>query len=443
MMLTAIGLSAMLLVVYALVKGKAAPLVVLTLVPIGAAALAGFGPQQISDFANKGALSVAPIASLFIFAILFFSTVREAGIFEPLVKALLRFAGDRVVRVTVATSLVAMIAHLEGIGAATFLIAIPAFLPVYRRLRMSEYDLLLITGLSAGVVNFAPWGGPIGRAALAMHLNPVELWTGLIPVQLVGVVCALTVAFMVGKRAERNLALTTPESVSVDQGAIDTESPSPVKGAARADMRTGRAMYWCNVALTVGAIACLVLTHISPTIVFLCALAVALLLNFRTPQAQLAQIKGHASEALTMGALMFAAGCFLGVMDGSGMLPRISAALTNLMPGFVGPYIHILIGSVSLFIGALFSPDPFYLGLMPMVDGIARAHGVPSDSVARAMMIGESIGFSISPAVPTAYLAAGLAGCEIGEFMRRSLFTVWVVSLIMVGSAVLFGIVKV
>lgn len=428
MMLTAIGLSAMLLVVYALVKGKAAPLIVLTLIPIGAAALAGFNPQQIGEFANKGALSVAPIASLFIFAILFFSAVREAGIFEPLVQALLRFAGDRVVRVTVATSVVAMIAHLEGIGAATFLIAIPAFLPIYRRLHMSEYDLLLITGLSAGVVNFAPWGGPIGRAALAMHLNPVDLWTGLIPVELVGVVCALTVAFMVGKRAERNLALTTSGSISVDQPAVDAKASA--NGATHAEMRTGRVMYWCNVALTVGAIACLVFTRISPTIVFLCALAVALLLNFRTPQAQLAHIKRHAAEALTMGALMFAAGCFLGVMDGSGMLPRISAALTSLMPGFVGPYIHILIGSISLFIGALFSPDPFYLGLMPMVDGIARAHGIPSDSVARAMMIGESIGFSISPAVPTAYLAAGLAGCEIGEFMRRSLLTVWVVSLI-------------
>ena len=201
-----IGLITILVIVYCLVRGVAAPLVVLSLVPMVAALVAGFRPAEIAGFAQKGSVAVVPIATLFIFAILFFSVVRQAGIFEPLVRYLLRFAGDRVVRVTVATSLVAVVAHLEGIGAATFLITIPTFLPVYRRLQLSPYDLLMITGVSAGAVNFAPWGGPVGRAALALHLQPVALWLPLIPTELTGVVAALALAFYVGKREERRLA---------------------------------------------------------------------------------------------------------------------------------------------------------------------------------------------------------------------------------------------
>ena len=440
-MLGFIGLITISVIVYCLVRGVAAPLVVLSLVPIVAAVAAGFAPAAIAGFAQKGFVAVVPIATLFIFAILFFSVVRQAGIFEPLVRSLLRFAGDRIVRVTVATSLVAMLAHLEGIGAATFLITIPTFLPVYRRLQLSPYDLLMITGVSAGAVNFAPWGGPVGRSALALHLQPVALWLPLIPTELTGAVAALALAFYVGKRAERRLAGgTLPHEPSMDlteqSGRLDASQPTD-------GQRMGAAFYWFNVALTVGAVAALILTAFPPALIFLTALAIALVVNFRTAQQQLFQIKRHAPEALTMGVLMLAAGSFLGIMDNSGMLTQLSQMLTSIIPAALGRYVHLIIGVLSLPLGILFSPDAFYLGLMPMVNGIAAAHGIPPTSVAHAMMLGESVSFSVSPAVPTAYLAVGLAGCDIGEFLRRSIFWFWAVGLVMLASTLVFGTVEI
>lgn len=440
-MIGLIGLITILVIVYCLVRGVAAPLVVLSLVPIVAALAAGFGPSEVAGFAQKGTLAVVPIATLFIFAILFFSVVRQAGIFEPLVRYLLRFAGDRVVRVTVATSLVAILAHLEGIGAATFLITIPTFLPVYRRLQLSPYDLLMITGVSAGAVNFAPWGGPVGRAALALHLQPVALWLPLIPTELTGAVAAVALAFYIGKRAERRLAgvpvhhdLSTEWTEQRDQ----LDAPQPNDG-----QRTGPVFYWFNVALTVGAVSALILTPFPPALIFLVSLAIALVVNFKTAQQQLFQIKRHAPEALTMGVLMLAAGSFLGVMDNSGMLTQLSQMLTNIIPATLGRYVHIIIGVFSLPLGILFSPDAFYLGLMPMVNGIAAAHGIQPMSVAHAMMLGESVSFSVSPAVPTAYLAVGLAGCDIGEYLRRSILWYWAVGLVMLASTIVFGTVQI
>lgn len=442
MLLTFIGLATMLLVVYGLVRSMAAPLVVLTIVPILAAALAGFSPEQIGEYANKGMLSVVPIATLFIFAILFFSIVREAGIFDPLVNTLLKLAGDSVWRVTIATAVVAFSVMLEGIGPATFLITIPTFLPVYQRVGLSRYDLLFIAGLSAGVANFAPWGGPMGRASLALHLPPVPLWVSLIPIEIVGAVIALGVAAYIGKRAEKRQAAGVAR--------VDEEGEVEAIAAARKDAhsdpaarRSGRVVYWTNVVLTAGAMASMILTKLPPSIVFLVALTLALIVNFKTPIAQVAQIRAHASEAVTLSSLMLAAGCFIGIMSNTDMFPRVAAQLIEIIPDFMGRYIHVIVGAFSIFLGILFSPDAFYLGLMPMVNSVAHAHGIPPESVAHAMMIGECVGFSATPAVPAAFLAAGLAGCDLGQFMRRAVVPLWLVSVAMLAAAIVFGIVKV
>ncbi len=426
------SLLVMFLIVWLLLANKIAPIIVLVLVPMAGAMLAGFQIQQISDFAMKGLLGVAPLATLFIFAILFFSIVREAGIFEPLIERLVKFAGDRVTRVTVMTAVIAIVTHLEGIGAATLLITIPTLLPVYDRLKMDRYDLLFLTAISAGVVNFAPWGGPIGRASLGLHLDPVSLWKSLIPAQLFGVAAVLLLAIYVGKRTE--MRLRSQRTSSSGSHLIAVADQELVEPRAR---RHGL-LYWSNVALTVVAVGTLLTTKTPPTIVFLVALAVALLLNFRSPEKQVEQLKTHSANALYMGALLLAAGSFLGVVSNSGMLSSITDVIVSIIPPGFTPYVHIVGGIFSLPLGIFFSPDAFYLGLMPVINGISTHAGVQSMEVAKLMTIGEAMSFAISPASASTYLAAGLSGCELGKFMRRSLGWFWFVGLGMLVTAVLF-----
>ncbi|OKO70236.1 hypothetical protein AC629_40650 [Bradyrhizobium sp. NAS80.1] len=440
-MIMMLGLAAMLLVVYGLVRGLAAPIAVLLLIPIGAALLAGFSLHQIGEFAEQGMKSVFPIATLFLFAVLFFSVVRDAGMFDPLVKLVLRLSGDNIPRVTVATSVVAIAVMLEGIGPATFLITISTFLPIYDRLGLSRYDLLFITGLSAGVVNFAPWGGPMGRASLALHLSPVSVWMGLIPLMVIGVVTALGVAAWVGQRAKMQLAAS--ERCGAPTAPAIAGSPITQAAVALDARRHHPSIYWINVGLTIAAVACMFLTKLPPTLIFLTALCLALIVNFKAPAQQAAQIKAHAGDAVAVSALMLSAGCFIGIMTGSGMFPAVSAMLIELVPEALGRYIHVIIGAFSIFLGILFSPDAFYLGLMPMVNGVAGAHGIPPESVTHAMMLGECVGFSATPAVPSAFLAAGLAGCDLGKFMRLAVLRLWLVSLVMLAAGVLFGIISV
>ncbi|MFR6157173.1 MAG: citrate transporter, partial [Coprococcus sp.] len=65
-------------------------------------------------------------------------------------------------------------------GAVTFLIAIPAMLPLYEKLGMRKTTLATLVALGAGVMNMLPWGGPTIRAITAMSSNIEELFTPMV-----------------------------------------------------------------------------------------------------------------------------------------------------------------------------------------------------------------------------------------------------------------------
>ena len=75
----------------------------------------------------------------------------------------------------------------------TFLVAIPAMLPLYERLGMDRRMLACVAALAAGVMNFLPWSGPTLRASAALKLPVTELFNPLLPVLAVGLVYVFAV----------------------------------------------------------------------------------------------------------------------------------------------------------------------------------------------------------------------------------------------------------
>lgn len=71
-----------------------------------------------------------PVATMFIFAILFFGSLQDTGFFEPLIKALNKLTKGNVATVTMGTAAIGMISHLDGAGATTILLTVPALLPL-------------------------------------------------------------------------------------------------------------------------------------------------------------------------------------------------------------------------------------------------------------------------------------------------------------------------
>ena len=135
----------------------------LVLTPV-VAAVAGGLSSQLGSFAVDGLKTVAPVAALMMFAVLYFGLMIDVGLFAPLVERLIGVVRGDPIRLCLATAALAMLVALDGDGATTFLISITALLPVHRRLDMNPLVLPAIVGLAAGVMNLLPWGGPTARA---------------------------------------------------------------------------------------------------------------------------------------------------------------------------------------------------------------------------------------------------------------------------------------
>src|SRR5690625_3654966 len=162
-MLSLIGFFTILIIVILLMSGRVTPIVALVIVPIIGALIAGFGMIEIGEFFDKGILSVINVVIMFIFAILFFGIMQDVGLFTPLIDKLVSLSRGNIIAVSVGSVIIAAIAQLDGSGASTFLITILALLPVYKRLKMNPYLLLLLIGGSASIMNMLPC--EIGRAS--------------------------------------------------------------------------------------------------------------------------------------------------------------------------------------------------------------------------------------------------------------------------------------
>ena len=156
-MLSALGLLTILTLLVVVFTRKASVLAALVLVPVVFALLGGFW-RELGGFAFEGIRSVAPVAVLLAFAVVYFGVMNDAGLFAPAIRALVRAAGRDPVKIALATAAIASAAHLDGAGASTFLVTIPALLPLYRAVGMDPLALTCITGLAAGTMNMLPWG---------------------------------------------------------------------------------------------------------------------------------------------------------------------------------------------------------------------------------------------------------------------------------------------
>lgn len=444
-MLTLAGFLTIGAILVLLLSNRVAAVVALAGVPILAALLTGFSPGEIGKFAADGIKGVAPTATMFVFAIVFFGVMRDAGLFDPIIERIVRLAGNAPVTVAVATTALAIVAHLDGAGATTFLIAIPAMLPVFDRLGMSRLVLATCVGLGAGVMNVLPWGGPTARAATTTGVSTNELWLPLIPAQIAGIITVLLFAVILGRREQRRIAaaggpsaLSGPVDADETVERVDARTDKEHR-AAMAALRRPR-LYWVNVVLTLATIGALVFSVSTPELIFLVAVVVSLLVNYPGLKAQTARIEAHAHGAMLMASTLLAAGVFLGILDKSGMIKAMAVSAASVIPADAAPALPLIVGVLGVPLSLLFGPDAFYFGLLPVLIGIGEQFGVTGVDIAQASILGEeTVGFPLSPMTGAFYLLVGLAGVDIGRHIRHFIGWAWAASLVMLAVAVLTG----
>lgn len=437
-MLTFIGLLTIGSLVVLLLYGRMAPVLPLIVVPLIGVLAAGFGPEAISQFFADGILRVAGIATMFVFAITFFGVLQDTGLFRPIIATMVRLTRGNVVAVTIATALIGMLAHLDGAGATTFLLTIPALLPLYKQLRMSPYLMLLMLALGAGIFNMLPWAGPLGRAAAVTGIDVTQLWRPLIAVQAVGVLLLVALAGLLGWLEQRKICTNNGSA----PGVVMDGSTGPQRSIdqERATALERPRLLWLNAVLLLAVLGSLFSGVLPAGYIFMIGLSTALLFNYPGGTQQMQRIAAHAPAALSMAMIILAAGSMLGVLTGSGMLTSIAKDLVSILPSALVSHMHIVLGLFGLPMELLLSTDAYYFGMLPVTLEVLSDQGIATTSVVYALIIGNIIGTFISPFSPALWLALGLAGLDMGRHIRYSLWWMWGFSLVLFAAAWTLGL---
>ena len=445
--LTLMGLAIIFVTVGILIRGRVNPIIPMTLVPVIGAVITGFGVEDIADFFGEGLSSVINVVVMFIFAIIFFGILQDVGLFTPVIRSLIKATRGNVMAVTIGTAAIGIVAHLDGSGSTTFLITIPALLPLYRALHMSRYVLITIVALAASVMNMVPWGGPLGRAGAVVEQDPNDIWLHLLPIQGVAVVLIFATATLLGWREKRRLAKLQESgeikgTISVDVNSLaDDFSAKQVEEQQKLGFRYRKSRWVtiANIVVALAVLAALLSGLLPPAPAFLIATTIALVVNFDGAMEQGDALRRHAPNALSMAGVIIAAAMFLGVLNETKMLEEIALSLVNVLPESVAPYLHVIVGFFGVPLDLLTSTDAYYFSVLPIVQGTVESFGVSGMGAASALIIGNVVGTFVSPFSPALWLALGLADGQMGKYLKIAFPIAWVFSIFLVAIAFFTG----
>ena len=457
-----LGLLTIIAIVVTLFKSKTQPAIAFIVWPtILAIILVLMGRHSFEDIAemiSAGFKSTGPTAALFVFSVLYFGIMTDAGMFDVIIGKLMTFVGDNVIGVCVVTCIIALVGHLDGGGASTFCIVIPSMLPVFTRMHMRKTSLLRIAVLSMGVLNLMPWAGPTMRAASVLGIEAGSLWQTILPVQAFGIVLALAHAVLTGiQEKARGAGLTG--RLAKEEGEVEVKEAAA--NDANSDLKRPK-LFIFNICLTLAVIVMLIWDVFPSYYPFMIGVAIALFVNYGFTAAMHKKIINlHAGPALMMCSTLMGAAVLMGVLtssmgaDGSVIsaktmelppdaLPSVVRCLANMVAGFMPPalgqHLPMVIGILCVPLALAFDTDSYFYGMLPVVIGIGQAFGVEALPIAIAMVVCRNCATFISPMVPATLLGTGLAEVDIKDHIKASFLYVWGFSILCMVFAAICGI---
>jgi CitMHS family citrate-Mg2+:H+ or citrate-Ca2+:H+ symporter len=408
---------------YLIMSKRVSPLVALLLVPILFGCLGGFA-TQLGAMMYDGVKMLAPTGIMLTFAILYFCMMTDAGLFNPLIKVLLRLVKGDPRKIVVGTAVLGLCVGLDGDGATTYIIATAAFLPLYRLTGIRLQVMATVLLMAIGVMNILPWAGPFSRAASAMHVDITALFLEMIPIMVAGACWVILAAWWLGRMEYRRLGL-----VSVSEDDL-------LKGYAHIRLSDPRFLF--NVILTIALISSMMLSLMPLPILFMVAFGLACLVNYPSLKQQKEVIARHADNVMAVTLLIFAAGIFVGIMSGTGMIKAISDNLIVILPQQAGHYMSVITALLSMPFTYVLTNDAFYFGVLPILAETAAHYGIGPNEMAIASLIGQPVHL-LSPLVASTYLLCGLLDIDYGDNQRISLKWTFGTVVVMLIAAIGFG----
>lgn len=369
------------LLMYFLLKGKAIPVTLFVVLPIIGALINGFGIADITDYIKSGVSTTWGMAALFVFVITYFGIMTDVGMFDKLVKKLIKIANGRVLGILLVVVLVSILGHLDGNSPTTYLIVIPAMAPLCKKLNIRISTIMMVCTATITVMNLVPWGGVLNRQSITLAMDSNELWHMYLPLQVCGLVCCVGLAVIMARVEVKRGA------GKIDVSATQEEESEVVDKAAAKLLRPK--LLWYNVLLTVVVFVLLFTTKLPNYFIFMLGCVFALVVNFPDPKEQEARLAAHAPKAISLVATVLAAGVMVGIL--------------------------------------------------PVLIEVCGNYGIPATSVAIAFGVGADSCFTMAPVIASTYLGLAVSGMSLKDVMKTNFLPHWIIGLIMIVFGCLIG----
>ena len=457
MLLTVFAYAMMVVFMYVIMKKKMSPFTALVLIPLAFALVAVLtGVVQdvnIGTLVRQGLFGndskdkltringTAETGVMLLFAILYFSLMLDSGLFDPITNKMIRYAKGDPMKVLVATAIVAAAVSMNGDGTTTTLICCSAFVPIYKKLDMKLMNLGVLVILQNTIMNLLPWGGPTARAMSVLGVE-ADILGYLAPGMVLSILYVIFfVARGMGKKERARLGIKELTDAELDE--LTTISDPEVLAIRRPQN------FWINAVMTIVLIGWLVAgsfiksIEVKPVVLFLIGTGLAMMINYPDLKSQSKRIGENAGDAVQVVLLVFGAGVFMGLFQGTGMAKALTDSIVHIIPQQLAGFWSLIIALISVPGTFFLTNDGFYYGVLIPFAEIGRQYGFTDMQMALASLMGQAFHL-LSPLVAFIYLLLRLTGLDMGEWQRESakyaavVFVIFVVTIVLMGHMPLY-----
>ncbi|AUG08400.1 CitMHS family transporter [Pseudomonas sp. S09G 359] len=364
--------------------------------------------------AGKVSLGTVNPTVMILFAVLYFSLMMNVGLFDPLCTYLIRKANGDPLKIILVTAFTSAVVTLDGDGTTTILIITTAFLPLYKQMGMKLSNLAMLIILPCGLGNCLPWGGPLARAAAVLNVEVNTLFVAILPILGVSFLYVFFMAYLMGIKERKRLGFVKGENGIVTPAQI-LQMVNVIKDHDK-ELKRPR-LFLFNLALTLGMLVILIAGWASGAVVFMLGTAIALTVNYSAVE-QRERITANGGDAVAVASIILAAGCFLGIFNGSGMAGAVAEHMASLIPDSMGSHTALIFA----FLGALacyaLPVDAYYFGILPVVAPIAYKFGISPTEIGVASFMGQALRYA-SPTVAWLFLLMNRTEMTFGEYQKE------------------------
>jgi CitMHS family citrate-Mg2+:H+ or citrate-Ca2+:H+ symporter len=402
------------------------PVTALILVPFLVALGFGWGPQS-GKWIVDGVKKVVPTSVMLCFAILYFGILIDVGFFDPLVNRIVKFVKGDPVKLCIGTAILAAVVALDGDGATTYMVTCTALYPLHKRMQIKPLILPALCLMQVSIMNILPWGGPSGRVLIITETTVSQLFGALGPSMFVALIWVCLVAYYWGLQERKRLGIMNVEGIDFSAHAGEEKrAPQP------------QYVQWVNLAMTLGLIVMLMKETIPLPAMFMLAAALALIINYPKIKDQSRIMADIAPDCLNIVILTFAAGAFVGIMQGSKMIDQMAQAMVVAIPESMGSHLGFISSFLSMPGVYFLTNDAYYYGVLPIFLQAAKLYDVTPVAMGIGALIGQGVHL-LSPLVASTYLLVGLTKVDYGDLQKFTLLPCISISIVMLIVALLLG----